>query len=246
MTTLPEDKSLATKDIESYDSDMAHKQNPYYRPSVTSDVVIFTIENNYLEVLLINRNNAPFKNRPALPGGFLRKGETSLNATKRILKDKAGLENVYTEQLCTFDDLERDPRGPVLSIAYYSIAPRKEIGIKESDKTEHPHFIPINNLPKLAFDHKEIIKYAVNRLQSKFEYTNVCYSLLPTEFTLTELQNIYEAVLGRPMDKRNFRKKFLQLDLIKDTGHISKGGRQRPARLFKFKKRELTELKKFF
>ncbi len=236
---------LATSSPESYDSDMA-KPKDYYSPSVTVDVVIFTIEDGNLKVLLINRHNAPYQNSPALPGGFLKNKETSIDTAKRILKDKAGLSNVYTEQLFTFDELGRDPRGPVISIAYFSIAPRNEIDIHESEKTEDPHFVPVNNLPKLAFDHKKIINYAVERLQAKFEYTNISYSLLPKEFTLTELQKMYEAVLGRPMDKRNFRKKFMQLDLIEDTGHISHGGRQRPARLFKFKKHTPLELKKFF
>lgn len=218
----------------------------YYNPSVTIDVAIFTIEDNQLKVLLINRHNEPFKNLPALPGGFLKHGETSLATVKRILKDKAGLQNVYTEQLYTFDELDRDPRGPVISITYYSIAPRNEITIEQSTITEEPHFVSVQNLPKLAFDHKKIINYAVERLQSKLQYTNVSYSLLPKEFTLTDLQKIYEAVLGEPMDKRNFRKKISQLDLIKETGGISKGGRQRPAKLYAFNKLKPIELKKFF
>ena len=237
---------LATAAPDGYDNNMKNPAKKYYTPSVTIDVVIFAIEAGMLKVLLINRSNEPFKNCPALPGGFLKHKETSLQAVKRILKNKAGLQNVYTEQLFTFDDLGRDPRGHVISIAYFSIAPLRQIKIEETDLTEHPHFIPVSALPKLAFDHKKIITYAVERLQSKFEYTNISYSLLPPEFTLTDLQKIYEAVLGRSMDKRNFRKKFMQLDLIKATGNISKGGRQRPARLYKFKKLKLMELKKFF
>lgn len=241
------ENDLADTLSSSYDRDMTkslHKE--YYRPSVTVDVVIFTIENDSLQALLIQRNNMPFKDFSALPGGFLQKDETSEEAARRILKDKAGIEKVYIEQLFTFDDINRDPRGPVISITYFAIAPKDQIKITESLKTETPRFIPITHLPKLAFDHKKIIEYAIERLQSKLEYTNIAYSLLPKEFTLTELQKIYEVGLGREMDKRNFRKKFIQLQLIKDTGKFSKGGRQRPARLFTFINRKISLLKKFF
>jgi len=237
---------LATNSHESYDKSMNKKNKQYYTPSITVDIVLFTIEDNRLKVLLINRKNEPHKHSSALPGGFLKTKETSLDTVQRILQDKVGLQNVYTEQLYTFDDLNRDPRGPVISIAYFSIIPFNSISLHESEYTEHPHFVDVDTLPKLAFDHKKIIAYAIERLQSKLEYTNISYSLLPKEFTLTDLQKIYEAVLGKQMDKRNFRKKFLQLDLIVETGNISKKGRQRPARLFKFKKLKPTELKKFF
>lgn len=236
--------TLAEQQIDGYDEVMKNKT--YYKPSVTTDVVIFTIEDGILKVLTVKRSNAPFKDSPALPGGFLREKETSEDAVKRILLEKAGVSGVYTEQLYTFDGLKRDPRGPVISIAYYAIVPNDQIVINESEKTENPHFVAVDHLPKLAFDHNDIIKYAVERLQSKLEYTNISYSLLPNSFTLTQLQKIYEAVLSRALDKRNFRKKFLQLGLLEDTGKMDKKGRQRPARLFKFKKRKPAELKKFF
>ena len=238
--------TLADESFNGYDGDMKTSKKSYYNPPVTVDVVIFTIENDVLNTLIVQRHNDPFKNSPALPGGFLKEGETSEDAAKRILKDKAGVEKVYIEQLFTFDDPKRDPRGPVISIAYFAIVPREQIEIQESEYTEKPRFIPIQSLGKLAFDHTTILKYAVERLQSKLEYTNISYSLLPTLFTLTQLQKIYEAVLGRELDKRNFRKKFLLLNLIEDSGKMATGGRQRPARLFKFKVRKLTELKKFF
>ncbi len=238
--------NLAPEELESYDDNMTHAQKEYYTPSVTVDVVIFTIEDDRLKVLLINRHSKPFKGSPALPGGFLKHKEVSLDTVRRILEKKAGLQGVYTEQLFTFDEEDRDPRGPVITIAYFSIAPRSKITFEVSKETENPHFVPVDALPKLAFDHKKIIAYAVERLRSKFEYTNASYSLLPEHFTLTELQKIYETVLGKPMDKRNFRKKFLQLGLIEDTRLSSKGGRQRPARLYRFKKKQLAELKKFF
>jgi 8-oxo-dGTP diphosphatase len=218
----------------------------YFNPSVTVDIVILTIQENILKTLLINRSNQPFKGSPALPGGFIKKGESSENAAKRILKDKAGVENVYIEQLYTFDDLKRDPRGQVISITYFAVVPFEKIKIKQDKNTENPYFESTSKLLRLAFDHAKIIEYAIDRLQSKLEYTNISYSLLPKSFTLSQLQSIYEAVLGKDIDKRNFRKKFLQLSLIEDTGKFYQNGPQRPAKLFTFKKKTPLSLKKFF
>ncbi len=239
-------KTLAYIDSNEYDNDMSIDSNRYYKPSITVDVILFTIEKGVLKILTINRKKEPFKDCSALPGGFLKEGETSIDTVKRILKDKAGLENIFTEQLYTFDELKRDPRGPVISIAYFAIAPIEQINILESDQTESPKFIPARSIKNLAFDHKKIVEYALERLISKLEYTNVSYSLLAPTFTLTELQNIYEAVFDKLIDKRNFRKKFLQLGILEDTKKLSKGGRQRPARLYKFKVKKTQELRKFF
>ena len=226
----------------------------YLNPSLAVDIVVFTIEDNSLKVLTIERDNDPFKGLPALPGGFVREGENTEMAAVRILKDKAGVSNVYIEQLYTFDELGRDPRGPVFSVTYFALAPREKIlNLDSKEYSENsrvqktkPHFISTAKLPKMAFDHNKILNYSIERLQSKLEYTNVSYSLLGNEFTFTELQNVYETILNKKMDKRNFRKKILQLGLIEETDKISKGGRQRPARLYKFKTRKLQSLQKFF
>ena len=214
--------------------------------SVTTDVVIFTVEDDHLNVLLIKRSNAPFQNFWALPGGFLHENESPEKAAARVLKDKAGITNVYLEQLYTFADSGRDPRGSIITISYFALAPQDKIKINKSDKTQTPTFYPIKKMPKLAFDHKGIIGYALKRLQSKLEYTNVVYSLLPRYFTFNRLQKTYEAILGRKLDKRNFRKKFLQLGLIKPTKKILSGTRQRPAVLYEFTFRKPATLKKFF
>ena len=240
------ENSLANTGFNEYDYHMNNNSNEYYKPSVTVDVVLFTIEKGSLKVLTVKRKHEPFKDHPALPGGFLRHEETSADAVKRILKEKAGLDNIYTEQLYTFDKLDRDPRGPVISIAYFAIAPIEQIKIHESDLTESPTFISVRPMKNLAFDHKKIIDYALERLMSKLEYTNVSYSLLAPTFTLTELQIIYEAVFDKLLDKRNFRKKFLQLGILEETKKVSKGGRQRPAKLYKFKSKKPQALKKFF
>ena len=214
--------------------------------SLTVDVVIFTISDGNLKVLLIERANKPFFGAHALPGGFLYKNEQAYNAAKRILKEKAGVSGVYIEQLYTFDKLERDPRGQVISVSYFALVPFTKIKIKESKQTQSPSFYSITKLPKLAFDHKEIIQYAVKRLRSKLEYTNLAFFLLPEEFSLYQLQRVYEIILGRKLDKRNFQKKFFFLGLISPTKKVLTGFRQRPARLYRFKEQKLAELKKFF
>lgn len=219
----------------------------YFKVSVAVDVVLFTIEDNELKILLIERDAPPFKGSYALPGGFVHAGETTKDTAERILKNKAGINNIYIEQLYTFDTPGRDPRGQIFSVTYFALAPYEDIKINETKQSQNPQFISIHKLPSLdlAFDHKDIIKYSIKRLQSKLEYTNVVYSLLPHLFTLNQLQKTYESILGQILDKRNFQKKYLQLDLISPTKKMFKGNRQRPARLYEFKVRKPTELRKF-
>lgn len=214
-------------------------------PSVTTDVVIFTVKNDDLKVLLIKRADKPFKNHWALPGGFLLKKETTHKAAERILREKAGVADVYTEQLYSFDDLKRDPRNHIMTVVYFALSPRQNLA-KRGQNLQSPTLFSVDHLPKLAFDHSRIVKYAIKRLRAKLEYTNVVYSLLPKEFTFSQLQKTYETILGRELDKRNFRKKFSLLGLVKPTGKIHRKGAQRPAVLYKFSSRKLSELKKFF
>lgn len=221
------------------------KQPTFFNPAVTVDSIIFTIEDNELKVLLVERGNAPFKGTRALPGGFLKKGESSFEAVQRTLKTKAGVTKVYTEQLYTFDEVERDPRGQVITVAYFALVQPSTITLQKN-KFEKPDFFSVKKLPKLAFDHPAIIEYAKNRLQAKLEYTNVVYSLLPTHFTLAQLQKTYEVILDRALDKRNFLKKFLSLGIIKPTDKKYAPPSRRPATLYTFASRKPQELKKFF
>ncbi len=221
------------------------KKKIYESPSITADTVIFTIEDEALKVLLISRANPPFASRRALPGVYLLKNETAKRAALRALKTKAGVSATYLEQLYTFDSLYRDPRGHVISITYFALLPVEKIKLVNANP-DSPKLFSINKLPKLAFDHASIIKYAEHRLRSKLEYTNVAYSLLPYEFTLTQLQRTYEIILGKKLDKRNFRKKFLSMGLIRPTRNKLIGARQRPAELYRFISRTPQELKKFF
>lgn len=214
--------------------------------SVTTDITIFTLENDQLKVLLIKRANEPFKNQWALPGGFLFQDEEPEKAALRVLKEKAGVKDVYIEQLYTFPGSGRDPRGNIITITYFALIPQNKIKLNKNEKIQSPTFFSIKKLPRLAFDHKRITSYALKRLRYKLEYTNAVYSLLPKYFTLNELQKAYEAILGRDMDKRNFRKKFLQLGLIRSTKKIHYGTRQRPAQMYQFISKKPASLKKFF
>lgn len=219
----------------------------YVPPTVTVDLISFQLIENELCVLLIHRNKDPFKDMYALPGGYSAQGETTLEALERIVKVKAGLSvgNLdHIEQLYTFDAVARDPRGHAVAITYIGLG--KNISIEDVDLSQQPKYFPISDLPELAYDHTDIIKMAHNRLKSKISYTNIVFSLLSTNFTLTELQKAYEAIFGKELDKRNFRKKFLSLDLIKETGKVSRSGAHRPAKLYTFKKQSLEELTRSF
>jgi 8-oxo-dGTP diphosphatase len=218
----------------------------YIPPTVTVDSVIFQIINSVLNVCLVQRSKDPFKKKWALPGGYCSAGETTTEALERIVKFKAGIsiakQAKHTEQLYTFDNVARDPRGHAVSITYMSCG----LNIMPVKAREATQFFPINELPELAFDHKSNIQYAHKRLSSKISYTNVIYSLLPEKFTLTELQSAYEAIFEREVDKRNFRKKFTQLDLIKETDEFKRDGAHRPARLYCFKTQKLQTLERSF
>jgi len=213
---------------------------------VTTDIVIFTISDEQLKVLLIKRANEPFKDQWALPGGFLFEKEEPDKAVVRILWKKVEIKDVYLEQLYTFGSSGRDPRGRIITISYFALTPKDKIKIVVSDKVQTPTFRSVKQLPDIAFDHNRIITYALQRLRSKLEYTNVAYSLLPQYFTFNQLQRTYEIILNKKLDKRNFRKKFILLGLIKPTKKVLKGERQRPAKLYQFISRKPTELKKFF
>ncbi len=212
----------------------------------TVDVVILSLSQEQLKVLLVKRTDEPYRGQFALPGGFLWEGETSRDTANRILKDKAGVGDVYLEQLYTFDSPQRDPRGHIVSITYFALVPADTLNPSAEAGLQDPALYSINDLPELAFDHRAIIDYAVKRLRSKLSYTNIVYSLLPIRFTLSHLQKMYEIIQGKPVDKRNFRKKYLSLGLIRPTSELFTGGRQRPAQLFEFVSREPVELDRSF
>ncbi|MDP3645894.1 MAG: NUDIX domain-containing protein [bacterium] len=221
------------------------KTEVFKSAGVTVDVVLFTIESEMLHALFIKRTNNPYKGLWAFPGGFMQERETAEGAAARILKEKAGVKDIYIEQLYTFTDLRRDPRGRVISITHFALVPKERIMFTGSD-LQTPTLFPVHKISKLAFDHKEILAYSRERLRAKLEYTNIVYSLLKPRFTLTQLQQAYEIILGKKLDKRNFRKKYFSLGLVRATKEYERGGRRRPARLYEFQDHELAQLKKFF
>lgn len=212
----------------------------YERPSVTVDVLIFTIEDNELKVVLVKRAIEPFLDMWAIPGGFIKMDESLDDAAKRELFQETGVKNVYLAQLATFGEPERDPRGRVITVAYYALTPRENLKLSASTDAKEAGLFSMKKLPQLAFDHKKILEAAIDRIRSKIAYSNIVYSLLPTKFRLSQLQKVYEIILDEKLDKRNFRKKMLSLGLLKATGEKEIEGAHRPAELYQFKKREVV------
>jgi 8-oxo-dGTP diphosphatase len=204
---------------------------------MATDVVILTVINSQLKVLLIKMEKEPFSDCWAAPGGLVKPNESIEASAKRHLQSKTGVMNVYLEQLYTFGQVNRDPFGRVVSVAYFALIPGTELKLKITKEFKNVKWFLVNNLPKLAYDHKKMIEYAVDRLRAKLEYTNIVYGLLPDEFTLSELQKTYEIILGRKLDKRNFRKKILSLNLIVKTEKKTVGEAYRPAILYRFVKK---------
>ena len=207
----------------------------FEQPSVTTDIVIFSIKNNELSVLLVNRNLEPFKNKWALPGGFVRINESLEDAAKRELVEESGVKDVYLEQLYTFGDVNRDPRGRVITVSYMALINSKDITLVASTDAKETDWFSIKKIPPLAFDHKKILTYALKRLRWKFEYTPVAFSLLDNEFTIGQIQKIYEIVFDKEFDKRNFAKKILSLNILQEKG-IKKNVSHRPPMLYSLKK----------
>lgn len=219
---------------------------PYIAPTLVVDAVIFQISNGTLEVLLIKRTYEPFKDSWALPGGYNATGETTTAALHRIVSQKAGVDTrkdlAYVEQLYTFDTVDRDPRGHAVSVSYMGCG--RDIVLR--DAGSHTAFLQVSSLPELAYDHASIIRYAHERLRAKLTYTNAVSAFLEKKFTLTQLQSAYEIIFGREFDKRNFRKKFLSLELIHETGDMWRDGAHRPAKLYAFNSAKLQSLERSF
>ncbi len=208
----------------------------YPRPSVTVDLVIFTIADDDLKVLLIRRKQDPFKARWALPGGFVEIDESLEKAAARELEEEVSVRNLYLEQLYTFGEPGRDPRGRVISVAYFALIDADSQQIVAADDAADAKWYSVFQPPKLAFDHSKILDNAVWRLRNKIEWTTVGYELLPKKFTLSALQRVYEIILQRPVDKRNFRKKILGQGQLRELRETRADGAHRPARLYSFRK----------
>lgn len=212
------------------------KLSDYPQPSVTVDLVVFTIKDSKLKVLLIKRALDPFKGKWAIPGGFVQVNETIEDAAKRELEEETGIKEVYLEQLYTWGGLERDPRGRVISISYFALINSDGIKLEATTDAVEAGWFDVNKIPSLAFDHKNILDYAVKRLKWKFEYTPIAFSLLDEQFTMPQLKNLYDIVFETEFDKRNFYKKVLSLKILEEKG-IAESSGHRPPKLYSLKKK---------
>ncbi len=214
----------------------------YPRAALTVDCVVFGFDEGALKVLLIRRGIEPYQNKWALPGGFVRPDETLNEAARRELHEETGLREIYLEQLYTFGEIDRDPRERVVSVAYFALVRRADhLPAAATDAAEAAWF-EVGKVPVLAFDHAEILAMALERLRGKIRWQPVGFELLPKKFTLTQFQALYEAILGRELDKRNFRKKLLALDLLVALEESTTAGSRRPAQLFRFDQRKYQTL----
>jgi 8-oxo-dGTP diphosphatase len=208
----------------------------YERPSVTVDVVIFTLLEKELHILLVKRRRWPYEGSWAIPGGFIDMDESLEQAARRELEEETGVRDIYLEQLYTFGEPKRDPRMRVISVAYFAIIRAERQTLRSSDESIDVRWYPVRRLPgQLAFDHDHVLATALDRLRSKLEYTTLAFQLLPEVFSILELKHIYEQILGEKLDKGNFYRKVKDAHILEDTG-MRREGRGRPTSLYRFRR----------
>ena len=210
----------------------------YKKMSVAVDLLVFTIEEDRLKLLMIEREEEPFAGKLALPGVFVGTDETLDAAAKRGIREETGLKDIYFEQLYTFGDVKRDPRMRIISVSYMALVPLEKLSFKAGKRTKDAYLVDVEELlasdRTVAFDHKKIISYARWRLANKVEYTLIAFHLVPEGFTLPNLQKVYEILLGKPLYKANFRKKISEF--IEETEFQTSGDAHRPSRIYRLKK----------
>lgn len=209
----------------------------YKNPALAVDLVVFGYHEQTLSVLLLNRKEEPFKDQWTLPGAFLQMEETFQQTCSRVLETKLGMDDVFVEQLFSFDDPARDPRGRVISVTYYALVNPHKLEITAGKMANDVKWFNVKKVPALGFDHKEIFNKALQRLKSKILYFPVGFELLDELFTMTELHDLYECILGINIDRRNFRRKILDSAYIINTGQKREGLQNRHPDLYKFNKR---------
>ena len=213
----------------------------YPHPSVTTDCVIFGFDGTRLQVLLIERGVEPYKGRWALPGGFVRIDETAEACARRELLEETGIDNGFMAQLQAFSDVDRDPRERVITIAYYALVKLQQV--RGGDDAARAHWFPLDGVPKLAFDHDLILRVAFDRLRHDIHFKPIGFELLPELFTMRQLQQLYEAILGVHFDRRNFHKKMMHLGLLTATDETIRQSPKRDALLYRFNRDNYNELK---
>jgi 8-oxo-dGTP diphosphatase len=214
------------------------------RPALTVDCVVFGLDEQDLKVLLIQRDAEPFRGRWALPGGFVHLDEGVDEAARRELEEETGVQRVFLEQLYTFGEPDRDPRGRVVSVAYYALVRLSDHRVQAATDAREAAWFSAWDIPRLAFDHDRILQMALTRLKAKVRYQPIGFELLPPKFTLSQIQRLYEVVLERPLDKRNFRKKLLGMGLLEETDEVEQDVSHRAARLYRFDRKKYLQLEK--
>jgi 8-oxo-dGTP diphosphatase len=216
----------------------------YPRPALTVDAVVFGLDEEDLKVLLVRRDLEPFQGRWALPGGFVRVGESLEEAVRRELQEETGLAQVFLEQLYTFGDVDRDPREHVVTVAYYALVKLSDHRVRAATDARDAAWFAVAEAGGLAFDHDQILAAALQRLKGKVRYQPIGFELLPPQFTLSQLQRLYETILEKPLDKRNFRKKILGMDFLVASDEVQKDVAHRAARLYRFDGKKYRQLQK--
>lgn len=210
----------------------------YPRAALTVDITVFALDGDDLKVMLIERGLKPYAGRWALPGGFVRIDETLDAAARRELREETGLKGIYLEQLYTFGAVKRDPRERVVTVAYYALVNLEGHHVRADTDARSAAWFSASDPPRLAFDHERILDAALERLRGKVRYQPIGFELLPDKFPLRQLQNLYEVVLDRELDKRNFRKKILSMGILVELNEIEKDVAHRAAKLYRFDKKK--------
>jgi len=216
----------------------------YARPALTTDCVVFGLDEDDLKILLIQRALPPFETEWALPGGFIQVGEDVDTCARRELEEETGLKNIFLEQLATIGTPDRDPREHVVTVAYYALVNLIEHPPTAATDARNAAWFAFDDLPPLAFDHQKILNLARERLRGKLRYQPIGFELLPKKFTLTQLQHLYELILEEPLDKRNFRKKVSKLGILAETDEVEQDVARRAARLYRFDRTRYQKLQK--
>lgn len=215
----------------------SYNKNEYEKPSVAVDLLVFTVKDDRLKIVLVRRNEHPFKDMLSLPGVFVGINETLDEAAARGAREEAGLADIYFEQLYTWGDIDRDPRMRIISVSYLSLTPAEKLTLSAGSRTSSAELYDVEELlasdEELAFDHRKIIEYGRERIRNKTEYSRIAFEFLPKEFTLPQLQRVYEILLGKPLYKANFRRRVAPL--IDETERMTSGDAHRPSRIYKEK-----------
>jgi 8-oxo-dGTP diphosphatase len=218
-------------------------KNSFFQSAFSVDNVIFGLDNSQLQVLLIRRKSEPFEGEWALPGDLVHPEENLRDAPKRVLKELTGLVDVYLEQVHTFGKVDRHPVGRVVTVAYYSLVNIHKVQPRAASFAAEVKWFPVFELDALPFDHLEILQKCTIQLQNSVRTMPIGFELLPEKFTLSDVQDLYESVLNKHLDKRNFRKKFLSMGILVDVKEYQTGVAHRPAKLFRFETEKYEEFK---